>query len=423
MELSRAKIDKAGEQLAKGTWKTDDQYLENELIFDEYRKLHIEPLTEITIKLQSWLMDFNEDFYIAQRIKRKPQILRKLKRFSSRLSQLQDLGGVRIIFEKNIYIDKFIDFIKNKLSKSHYFSIDKITDYREKGRYDSGYRAVHLMLIRKEIKIELQLRSRIQHNWAERIERTSIIYGHYLKELEGDQRILDYFKLLSNIFYEIECDRKPSKNSLEDLENKRLSCEKIITKSDKKNILNSFVNENFIKAMISRDASLKTKFHNWMIIFNWKTGQFQNWQLIDGKSDNAIKTYVDFEKKWSEEEGYEVVMIGSSDPSTIRKTHSHYFGLETYTNILQSIDSDLYNFKKHEEMDNEARTVLQTLCSKGYWNTKKVSLDTLKNHYCNEVNDINRAINILENMGFVIKTMKDSYSLNMKKRKEIEKYI
>jgi len=423
MELSRSKIDKAGEQLAKETWTTADQYLESELIFDEYRKLHIEPLTEITIKLQSWLIEFNEDFYIAQRIKRKPQILRKLNRFSSRLSQLQDLGGVRIIFEKNIYIDKFIDFIKNKLSKRHYFSIDRITDYREKGRDDSGYRAVHLILIHKEMKIELQLRSRIQHNWAERIERTSIIYGHYLKELKGDQQILDYFKSLSNIFYEIECDRKPSNNSLEDLENKRLACEKIITKSDKKNILNSFVNENFIKAMISRDASLKTTFHNWMIIFNWKTGQFQNWQLIDGKSDNAIKTYVDLEKKWSEEEGYEVVMIGSSDPSTIRKTHSHYFGLETYANILQSIDSDLYNFNKREEIDNEARTVLQTLCSKGYWNTKKVSLDTLKKHYCNEVNNVNKAINVLENMGFVIKTMKDSYSLNMKKRKEIEKYL
>jgi ppGpp synthetase/RelA/SpoT-type nucleotidyltranferase len=423
MHLSRSKIDKAGERLVRETWNTDDQYLESELIFDEYRKLHIEPLTEITIKLQSWLIDFNEKFYIAQRIKRKPQILRKLKRFSIRLSQLQDLGGVRIIFEKNIYIDKFIVFLKNKLSRGHYFSIEKMTDYREKGRDDSGYRAVHLILLRKEMKIELQLRSRIQHNWAERIERTSIIYGYYLKELEGDQQILDYFRLLSNIFYEIECDRKPSKNSLEDLEDKRLSCEKIITISDKKNILNSFVNEDYIKAMISRDASQKTKFHNWMIVFDWKTGQFLHWQLVIEKSDNAIKTYVEFEKKWSEEKGYEVVMIGSSDPSTIRKTHSHYFGLETYANILQSIDSDLYNFNKREEMDNEARILLQTLYLKGYWNTKKVSLDTLKNHYCNQVNNINKAINVLENMGFVIKTMKDSYSLNIKKRKDIEKYI
>jgi ppGpp synthetase/RelA/SpoT-type nucleotidyltranferase len=170
MELTKTKIDKAGERLAKNTWKTDEQYLESELIVDAFRKMHIEPLTEITIKLQSWLMDFNKEFYIAQRIKRKPQILRKLNRFSTtRLSQLQDIGGVRIIFEKNKYIDEFTIYIKNKISKGRYFSIEREYDYREKGREDSGYRALHLILIRKDEKIELQLRSRIQHNWAEKI--------------------------------------------------------------------------------------------------------------------------------------------------------------------------------------------------------------------------------------------------------------
>jgi (p)ppGpp synthase/HD superfamily hydrolase len=57
-----------------------------------------EPLTETTIKLHSRLKDFGTDFYITQRLKRKPQILRKLKRFSVRLLQLQHIGGIRIIF-------------------------------------------------------------------------------------------------------------------------------------------------------------------------------------------------------------------------------------------------------------------------------------------------------------------------------------
>jgi ppGpp synthetase/RelA/SpoT-type nucleotidyltranferase len=423
MELTRTKIDKAGERLSKETWKTEDQCFESELILDEYRKLYIQPLTEITIKLQSWLIDFSEEFYIAQRIKRKPQILRKLKRFSIRLSQLQDIGGIRIIFENNKHIDRFIDFMKNKISRGHYFSIERETDYREKGRDDSGYRAMHLILMRKEVKIELQLRSRIQHNWAERIERTSVIYGYYLKELEGAKEVLDYFKSLSNVFYEIECERMPQKNMIQHLESKRLECEEIIKLSDKKNVFNGFVNEKFFGAMISKDAMLKTTFHNWIIVFDWNTGQFQHWLLVTGKSDDAIETYVSCEKKWSEEKGYEVVLIGSSDPTTIKKTHSHYFGLEPYVDILQSINSDLFNFKNREEMDTGARAVLQCLYHKGYWNAKKVSFDTLRKHYCGEVPNINIAINILENMGFVIRTMKDSYSLNIKKRKDIEKYI
>jgi hypothetical protein len=243
-----------------------------------------------------------------------------------------------------------------------------------------------------------------------------------LKELEGDQEVLGYFKLLSDVFCEIECDRKPSKSSIENLENKRMECEEIIKLSDKKNIINSFVNEPFIKAMISRDAKEKAKFHNWIIVFDWNTGQFLRW-LVIGKSDDVITTYVDYEKKWSADDGYEVVLIGSSDPSTIRKTHSHYFGLEAYADILQSIDSDLSNLNNHEKMDSGARAVLQRLYNKGYWNKKKVSFDTLKNHYCGGISNINKAINLLEDMGFLVKSMKDSYSLNIKKRKEIEKYV
>jgi hypothetical protein len=292
----------------------------------------------------------------------------------------------------------------------------------EKGRDDSGYRAVHLILMRKDVKIELQLRSRIQHNWAERIERTSVIYGYYLKELEGADEVISYFKLLSNVFYEIECEREPTKNMIDNLESKRIECEGIIKMSDKKNVFNSFVNEDYIKAMINRHAYLISSFYNWMIIFDWNTRKFLHWQVVTGKSDDAIKNYVDFEKKWSADDGYEVVMIGSSDPSAIRKTHSHYFGLETYNNILQSIESDVITLKQREEMNSEARTILQCLYNKNYWNAKKVSLDTLKNHYCNGIPNINKAIDELETMGFVIK-MKDSYSLNMKKRKDIEKYV
>jgi len=423
MEISRTKIDKSGECLAKETWSNEDQHIESEIIFDDYRKLHLEPLTEITIKLQSWLSEFGKDFYIAQRIKRKPQILRKLQRFHVRLSQLQDIGGVRVIFEENSHIDGFTSFMKNKITKGHFFVIERETDYREHGRDDSGYRALHFIISRKNVKIELQLRSRIQHNWAERIERTSVIYGYYLKELQGDSRVLEYFKLLSNIFYEIENKRNPSSNLIDELETKRLECEKVIQASDKKNVFESSVNENFFKAMVNKDASLKTNFHNWMIVFDWNTGAFENWRVINGKSNEAITMYVDLEKQYPAETGYEVVMIGSSDVTAIRKTHSHYFGIETYDTILQSIASAFIDFNKKEEIDERARTVLQCLVRRGNWNTKKISFDTLKNHYCRDIVDIKEAISILEKMGFVIKVSNDSCSLNMKKRKEIEKYI
>jgi len=284
-----------------------------------------------------------------------------------------------------------------------------------------------LILSRKDIKVELQIRSRIQHNWAERIERTSVIYGYYLKENEGDKLVLEYLKSLSNIFHEIENKRNPSTDLIDKLEKKRLECEEIIQSSDKKNIFKSSVNENFFKGMINRDANLKQNFHNWMIVFDWNSGAFQNWSVINGKSDEAIEMYVEKEKQYPAEEGYEVVMIGSSDVSTIRKTHSHYFGIETYDTILQSITSAIVDINKKEkikeEIDERARKVLQCLVRRGNWNAKKVSFDTLNRHYCRDIVNIEEVINILERRGLVIKSSNNICSLNIKRRKDIEKYI
>jgi len=101
MKISNARVDKAGQALAKDIVDDEEEYFELEDVFDEYRKSHLQPLTETTLELQQWLNSYGSSYYIAQRLKRKPQILRKLKRLSVRLTQLQDVGGCRIIVDTN----------------------------------------------------------------------------------------------------------------------------------------------------------------------------------------------------------------------------------------------------------------------------------------------------------------------------------
>jgi hypothetical protein len=340
------------------------------------------------------------------------------------LSQLQDIGGIRIIFETNENVTSFLEFIESKLLRSKYFSIERITDYRDLGRDDSGYRAVHIIVMRNEIKIELQLRSRIQHYWAESIERTSVIYGYNIKNLEGHQDVINYFKQISSVFHEIECLRKPSDEVINSLEALRKSSEQIIIESDKRNVFDSFVNESFIKGMISREASLRAQFHNWMIVFNWNTGAFLVWEVIEGNSDVAIKKYVDYEKKWPAIDGYEVVLIGSSDVSTIRQTHSHYFGIKSYDGILEYIDSSIMTFSKRKDLDTDSRIILQTLHRRGNWGEKRVSFERLKNNFCHDVMSFDDALENLERMGLVLSYEKRTvYCLNIKKKNDIEKYL
>ena len=73
---SNRKIDLAGKALSINSFDSDDHELDCEIIFDDYRKSHLEPLTNTTMQLQMWLSQFDRQYYIAQRLKRKPQILR-----------------------------------------------------------------------------------------------------------------------------------------------------------------------------------------------------------------------------------------------------------------------------------------------------------------------------------------------------------
>lgn len=98
--LSKSKVDKAGLALSKNKFKDEIDFIELEDVFDEYRKAHLQPLTETTLEIQRLLAGYGGSYYIAQRLKRKPQIVRKLQRLSVRLTQLQDIGGCRIIVQK-----------------------------------------------------------------------------------------------------------------------------------------------------------------------------------------------------------------------------------------------------------------------------------------------------------------------------------
>lgn len=424
MNVSKTKIDKAGMILSNECWDSDEEYIKFDDIFNFYRTKHLAPLTEVTIKLQEWLSLFSENYYIAQRLKRRPQILRKLRRLSVRLTQLQDIGGCRIIVENNNVVDKLLAYIKNKLVRSKYFTVKRIVDYREKGRDESGYRSVHLIIERDNCTLEIQLRSKIQHYWAESIERTSVIYGYHLKELEGDPNIHKYFKATSDVFYEIECGRKPTESQIADLNKQRELSEEIIRKSNPNGVLYKGVNEKFLRAMIEKDSRIKGKIHNWMLVFDWKKGEFVEWSIVERDSLSANEIYKDKEKRWRPENGFEVVMIGASDASTIRYTHSHYFGIEKYDSILQNIDDSVLAFSKRNEIDDNSRKIINSLYKKDYWGVKKVAISTIKNHYCPDMNNFEDTIEQLSSIGYILlNSRKGIVSLNIKKKAQIERCI
>lgn len=421
---SNRKIDLAGKALSLSSFDSDDHELDCDIIFDDYRKAHLEPLTNTTMQLQLWLSQFGRQYYIALRLKRKPQILRKMRRFSTRLTQLQDIGGNRIIVDNNEDLEDLRRFISEKLTKSKDISIHRETDYRVYGRDDTGYRALHLILNANKIKIELQLRSRAQHYWAECIERTSVIYGHLLKEKEGDGRVINYFKLLSNVFYEIESKREPSPQIKMELDDRRKLAEKLIEQEGKGVVLHSHVNDDVLHTLAAIESKSSNVINNWILIFDWNSGHFVSWESIPRDTDEAYKAYSINESKYDEKTGFEVVLVGSSNVAMIRKTHSHYFGIDGYDSILENLDQSVLGFDSRKRIDAGCRRILNTLKRKNYWGKRGLSTQVLKNHFCVSVFGFDQSLETLIEMGLVLaKNKSGPLSLNKQKQDEIDSYL
>lgn len=425
MKLSKSKIDKSGDILSRD--KRDDvaRFIEAEDVFNEYRSAHLSPLMQVTMLLQSWMDQSGKGYYIAMRLKRRPQILRKLRRFHVRLSQLQDIAGARIILDTNHDVDDVVSYLQKVISEQSDILIVHDADYRIRGRDDSGYRARHIVLQKDGYKIELQLRSRIQHYWAETIERTSVAYGHFLKELQGDLRVLEYFKQLSGVLHEFESGRKPTTPQRMKLDKLYSEALAIIQASDKRNILVSHPDYNVLKTLteISSKSMIST-LSNWILIFDWNTGCFVNWLAASHDPKEAIELYSRNEKDFPAEDNFEVVLVGASDPSTIEKTHSHYFGIESYDGVLKNLDETFDSIQRVAALTIDQRRIIAALFTRKFWGARTMSVTTIKNHFCEGIADLEGAIEELVRLKLIARSNKTGpISLNVDSKALIERLM
>lgn len=189
----------------------------------------------------------------------------------------------------------------------------------------------------------------------------------------------------------------------------------------KKSIFNAHIDEGVIKTLVEKENKNRNqdRFNNWILILDWNTGCFVDWKVISRNTDEAIKAYVETEKFYPNNNGFEVVMIGSSDISTVRETHSHYFGIDTYEDALESFNDSIVSLSKRMDLDTGARYILLCMVGKKYW-SKKISIDTLKSHYCRNVLTFEKSLQSLIDKGYIIKHSQGPVSLNIAKKNEIE---
>jgi ppGpp synthetase/RelA/SpoT-type nucleotidyltranferase len=157
----------------------------------------------------------SQNYVLARRLKRLPTIIDKLERptldghtsNAIQLTRMQDIGGCRVIFDTVDEVTACLERIKRSQS------VHKIIDIEDRmfAPKPSGYRGVHVVFSCydndenstspwKKHKIEVQLRTRLQHAWATCVEMIDIFEKTQLKtRLDGDEQYREFFKLAAHL--------------------------------------------------------------------------------------------------------------------------------------------------------------------------------------------------------------------------------
>jgi len=421
---SRSRIDKAGRVLAAPLEDLTEEYLDLERVFDDYRESHLQPLTNLTSLVQGALSQHGAKYYIAQRLKRRPQILRKLNRLHVRLTQLQDIGGLRVIVKDNDAVDRAATLIDEAIHKSDFVEKYRDTDYRPNGRDDSGYRAFHKIVSEAGLRFEVQIRTDAQHYWAESIERTSVFYGKRLKEGEGSNDVLSYFRSLSEVFADIERGARLGVDRMSALSSHQEKAEEIIRRDGHSQLMDGAVNEDVIQTLIQKERSSPSRANNWILVFDWRSANFVTWDIVSRDPAEAVKTYSRYEKDYPETQSYEVVLIGSSDVATVQNTHSHYFGITSPDKVLEDLGQSIERIDDNASIDHGAKQILSRLAKRRVWGEAHgVQRQTLKNHFCKDVVRFDEILDLLMSKGYILNKGGAGVTLNVANKGDIEKLL
>ena len=164
----------------------------------EYRAAHQYPLIKATNALRSAVKAERCTIEVSQRLKRIPTILDKLRREQGMgLSRMQDFGGCRAVLDN---IDE-VRRVQERITRFHKRRNGKaphVKDYIDAPR-DSGYRGVHVVVTYDERLVEVQLRTKVMHEWAITVERLSGRTGFNLKSAEGPEELQEFFSLASEL--------------------------------------------------------------------------------------------------------------------------------------------------------------------------------------------------------------------------------
>jgi GTP pyrophosphokinase len=162
MPISKTQIDRLGDRLKGGIHTESDLRL-----LEDYRRSFGEAYEAVVQTIRQ------HGGFPTGRAKSTLSIVEKLRRESVRLSQIQDIAGCRVVVANIVEQEQFLASLKTDFPNA------TVMDRRENPSH--GYRAIHVIAQIDGKPIEIQVRTYLQHLWAEVSEKSSDVLDPTIK--------------------------------------------------------------------------------------------------------------------------------------------------------------------------------------------------------------------------------------------------
>jgi len=339
-EHSKRRVNDAGALVA--TWDLTSEsdfpkYLEALDIVNNWRSAHNFPLNTFHVGLRKRGRQIDSGIITAQRIKRLSSIEHKLDRFPTMtLSQMQDIGGCRAIMRSSKAVRQLCEAYASSDLK-HTLAVND--DYVASPK-PSGYRGVHLVYKyfsdRKAdyntLKIEIQIRSQLQHAWATAVETVGTLQQQALKSSQGEKDWLRFFALASSAFALRE-GTPPVPGTPSAYRELVREMRDYVRRLDLAKRLQAY---GHAMKLLSSPRHNRGDDHYFLLEMNPALMSVQVTTFKFAESTLANQKYLEVERKLKDIPGAEAVLVSVDSLDAVRKAYPNYFlDTQVFVRLIQ----------------------------------------------------------------------------------------
>lgn len=184
---SKTQIDRLGDRLRKGPLAEADLKA-----LDDYRRSFGKAYDSVVRAIR----ERTQLEPTGRPAKSTGALIQKLHRESIRLTQVQDIAGCRVLVPDGAEQERVLKSLRTV------FPVASIVDRRATPSY--GYRAVHVIVQTDGVLVEIQVRTLLQHLWAELSEKFSDVVDPAIKYGGGSRHVRKELALVSSSIAGIE---------------------------------------------------------------------------------------------------------------------------------------------------------------------------------------------------------------------------